>query len=518
MHNIQLDSAATYDHYRIPPGAYSFFSFVWTKKANRQLLLVSLGGMILQFLVFKWFYPYPDFLSKSYTYINAASNHLDVSVQPIGYSKFLAAFHFLTRMDWALAAFQYLLLEGSLLFFFFSILLFYSPTRKTRIVLFIFLLFNPLILYLSNYVSGEPMFIGLSLLWFTNLLWLIQRPVLTHIIIIALLIFLCVVIENHSYYYLFVTIIAYLLSSEKPWIKLLGIITPFLLVLPFVIYTRGKLEKMTGTPQLSLSGGWQLANNALYLRSHIALDSIGLPSPATRELDRMVRTFYKRVGTETLNASLSGYTSNFFIENSRAPLKQYLYSHSIANDQDWMSTWGKSSAVFDQYGSWLIRHNSFSYAHYYLLPNIGNYLLPPLESLESYNGGKDEIAFVAQDWFGYPTPIVTAISMSLQEKILRPVPYLFFMIQVLYVGAMIWWLVRKKHSLTHAKFNRALLLGACFWVLNFSCSVFTSPIVMRYQVLPLFILGTFALILIALTDKKEPQDKEFFDISSATHL
>src|SRR6266540_7479840 len=85
----------------------SFFRFIWQEKRNRAFVWIMLAGTIVQFVIFKIMYPFADFFSDSYSYIFAAYANLDVSIWPIGYSKFFRVFHFVTHSDSALITFQY---------------------------------------------------------------------------------------------------------------------------------------------------------------------------------------------------------------------------------------------------------------------------------------------------------------------------------------------------------------------------------------------------------------------------
>src|SRR5438445_421853 len=168
--------------------------------------------------------------------------------------------------------------------------------------------------------------------------------------------------------------------------KVIGISMPLLLILPFLIHTRIEAKKATGTAQVSFGRGWQLANNALYMRNHISVGDTKLPSAETRELDELVKDFYKHIRTENLEGSQAEYSGNLFIEDPRAPLQQYLRMHFTADDTyGRFVAWGKASAIFYEYGSWLIRHYPLSFARYFLLPNAHNYFILPMESLGSYN-------------------------------------------------------------------------------------------------------------------------------------
>jgi len=116
----------------------SYFSFIWKERENRIRLLFAIAICIIQFSLFKVFYPYPDFFNDSKWYILAASKHWDINIWPIGYSKFLAVFHGITRSHTLLVIFQYFFMQLALTHFYFTASYFFKPSRLMRNVLFCF--------------------------------------------------------------------------------------------------------------------------------------------------------------------------------------------------------------------------------------------------------------------------------------------------------------------------------------------------------------------------------------------
>jgi hypothetical protein len=106
------------------PSEKSFFTYLYVENKIYNLLIISLT--IIQFILFKLLYPFPDFFSDSYSYIEGAYQHLDVNIWPIGYSKFLLAFHWFTHSALALNFFQYLFLELAALYFYHTVVYFYA--------------------------------------------------------------------------------------------------------------------------------------------------------------------------------------------------------------------------------------------------------------------------------------------------------------------------------------------------------------------------------------------------------
>lgn len=258
----------------------TFPSFVLSKD-NRLYLVVAVVAAIIQIILFKLCYPYADFFSDSYSYIYAAATGTDVNIWPVGYSKFLWFFRQETTSDTALVAFQYLFLQAVTLYFFFTLLYFYAPSRPTANIIFGCLFFNPLMLYLSNYISSDALFLALSLLWVTQLCWMIHAPRIRQVFVQAFLIIALFTLRYNAMFYPLISALVFLLSRRPLVWKLTGIALPLVFIFLFVQHTRKVADVMTGTPQFSIFGGWQLANNALYMYPHITVT--GQPPAACRD-------------------------------------------------------------------------------------------------------------------------------------------------------------------------------------------------------------------------------------------
>jgi len=471
----------------------SFLNFIFKERANRILFTIAVIGITIQFIIFKRLYPYADFFSDSYSYLFAAYANLDINIWPIGYSKFLRFFHSITHSDTALVGFQFFFLELSSIYFFFTTLYFFNLSRISRIILFIFLFFNPLFSYVCNYVNSDPLFIASSVCWFTQLIWIIHRPRTEQIFIQALLLFACFTIRNNAYIYPVLTVVAFALSKYRLWLKVSGILLGLVFIIPFIIHTRNAAYKLTGVKQFSLFTGWQLANNALYAYEY--MDTTKTLSPKVQELDRISWNFYK--GADSLfHKKVFRYVGNYFIREPYAPLKWYLTKHYAITDQySQVAAWGKSSVIFSEYGSYLIKNNLRAYAWEFMLPNSRNYFLPPLEKLAIYNLGLDEVDEIAKVWFHYKTNKVTAVSNKVQDSVLFIFPTLFLVVNFYFFSNLFLFWVTEKYKSTTFLFNSYLILASGFLLLNFLFSVFATIIVFRYEVFPLIICLASALLI-----------------------
>ena len=117
----------------------SFLAFIFAARVNRRYLWFAMVGSIIQLTIFKICYPFPDFISDSYNYIQSAANHLNVNLWPIGYAKFLAFVHQINYSDTLLISIQYILLQASLLCFFYTVKYLYRPSGISSKIIFIHL-------------------------------------------------------------------------------------------------------------------------------------------------------------------------------------------------------------------------------------------------------------------------------------------------------------------------------------------------------------------------------------------
>lgn len=459
----------------------TFPSFVLSKD-NRLYLVVAVVAAIIQIILFKLCYPYADFFSDSYSYIYAAATGTDVNIWPVGYSKFLWFFRQETTSDTALVAFQYLFLQAVTLYFFFTLLYFYAPSRPTANIIFGCLFFNPLMLYLSNYISSDALFLALSLLWVTQLCWMIHAPRIRQVFVQAFLIIALFTLRYNAMFYPLISALVFLLSRRPLVWKLTGIALPLVFIFLFVQHTRKVADVMTGTPQFSIFGGWQLANNALYMYPHITVT--GQPPAACREFDQLVQTYFRNIPEEAKN--VSPRDGAFYIKYPKAPLKQYAarYVDPQKDSTNGIYTWGAVAPIYGSYGKFLMLEHPIAFTRYFLLPNTVNYFLPPLEKLTVYNLGEDKVSNIAVRWFHYPGNTVKAISMNAQGIILLIFPALFLSLNFFFCWTLVIWLRTRKPD---PVFNNALLIITVFLIANAAFSILASPIVFRYLVLPMLL-------------------------------
>ena len=475
----------------------AFSSYLFKDRSNRWYAWIAAIGIVLQFCVFKHFYPYAGFISgDSYVYLETAYWNFDVNTYPIGYSRFLRAFSVFTTSDMALVAFQYLLIQVSALYCLFTIFYFYKPGKWAKAILFAAILFNPVFLYLSNYVLSDALFLSLSLVWFAQLLWIIHRPTARRIVLHALVLFLAFTVRYNAMYYPLVSALAFALSRQKVWIKLAGTGAGILAIALFMLHTSNVYYSLTGIREFSPFSGWQMANNAMYAYRYVNhKDTVDMPA-RFRSLDRAVRTYFDTTRDVKKHPEEMLEASTVYMWDPASPLQKYMNDQFRKDSMAWdVKRWATVAPLYADYGSYLIRKYPMTFAAHYLWPNARKYYAPPVEFLETYNMGIDSIDQIARIWFRYNSDKIKSAFHDLKEKSLGFYPVLAGALNVVFLVALLGFIfldgIRR-----YPLYRDILLLAAGLWLINFGFSVFASPIALRFQLFPMLVCLSLSVLLI----------------------
>ena len=475
--------------------------FIFSTQRYKIYIALSATAIVIQFSFFKYFYPFPSFIhGDSFSYLQVAYDNVAISLHPIGYSKFLRLFSVFSTSDKALTAFQYLLIQISALWFIFTFFYFYRPGRIIEGLLIAAMVFNPIFLHLANLISAEGLFLALSFIWFSLLLWILHRPTPHLIVWHALVLFLAFSVRYNALYYPLFSILVYLLSPQKLWYKLTGIAAGLFLIGGFILFTTQQYKTLTGKQIFSPFSGWQLANNALYAYRHI--DSAKRkPVPLKfQELDRIVRNYFDTSRNLSTHPVEMLEANTAYMWTPTSPLQSYMTKEYRLDEsiKDFSTRkyqrWASAGPLLGEYGSWLIRHYSIDFIRYYLWPNTIKYYTPPIEFLSIYNMGLDTIRPIAQTWFGFKRKIVRTKFHDTRTSSLELYPIFSAVVNGLFMCCIFGFsfMIGFKRQ---TDLSRLVILAGTLWLLNFGFSVFASPIALRFQVFTILTFLPISLIL-----------------------
>ncbi len=480
-----------------PATEVSFKVFLLKNKRNRTILKLAAVAIVVQFAIFKYLYPYASFIhGDSFSYIKAADQNLSINTYLIGYSKFLRLFSVFAKSDFALVAFQYLFIQCSIIYLLFTLFYFYKPSKVTQIVLLIIMVFNPLFLHLANLVSSDGFFLALSMTWFTLLLWIIHRPSKQIIIWHSIILFISFTVRYNAMIYPFISFGAFGISQMPVRKRLAGIGVGFFLCCVFVVFTSYQYKKLTGYWQYSPFSGWQLTNNAMYSFRYVdSLSRKPVPEKFQR-LDNMIREYFDSTRNYIKYPQEALIASTVYMWTKRLTLYKYRDSlfrnDTIASE---LKKWASMGPFYKEYGQFIIKRYPFHFVRHFLWPNAMRYYAPPIEFLEVYNAGKNEVSVEAKNWFNYKSTKVKTRTKDKKVWVLSFYPIVSGIINVAMLCTLMFYLILKGWNYKGG-LNNAILVGGSFWLLNAGFTIFASSAALRFQSFPIMLATIFVALLI----------------------
>ncbi len=472
-------------------------------------LTIALPVMAVEWLVFKVYYPYADFFTDSYSYIATASQGDAVGFRPLGYSLFLRLVHAVSDSDTVLVTLQYALVQGACLGLLMVLVKRYAiPAIAARFILAGILL-NPAVPYLCNYVSSDALFLGLSLIWLTVLMGLLREPSWWRLWLQLVLLFVIFNLRFVALFYPAVAALCFLLLRRKGSVmyKLTGIVCSVGIVLVCSAWIKRVTYKATGAATFSAFSGWQIANNVMNMYPFIDADTVGLPTPECRELARDIGTYFARTGPALRAKGAVSTTEYMWMRSS--PLHQFMDSLRRRQKTDYFRAWNRVAPIFSEYSYHLIRKHPVAYMRYYGWPSAESFFWAPLDVFAVYNEGKPTIDPIACSWFGYAHNRPKVFSATAQTILLAPLPRVGLFLYVLFPGVALMFLWSGADRKRHPLFTGALELVAAYLLANTIFSIFASPSVFRYQLLPMILLFVFSVCCLAiLLDRRDGRVSE----------
>jgi protoporphyrinogen oxidase len=470
--------------------------YILDEPENRWFFRLAIPAIVLQFVVFKFLYPFAGFINgDSYVYLESAYHNFFVNTYPVGYSKFLRLISVFTQSDTVVVAVQYFLLQASTLALVFTLFYFYKPARLTKMLLFIFMLFNPVYLYLANYISSDAFFLSLSLTWFTLLIWIMNQPSKWLILANSLVLFMAFCVRYNALFYPIISAVALLLTRRKVFMNIAGFGLSMLLIGAFMLSTTNRYIEVSGHSQFTPFTGWQMANNALYAYRYVdSADRKDVPV-RLKELDRMVRNYFDSSRDIRTHPTEMLIASTVYMWDQSSPLSIYMESKFKRDSSaSALKKWATVAPIMKDYGTFLIKSYPSKFVKYYLIPNAIKYYAPPVEFLDTYSTGVDSVNDIAKVWFGYKSNKIKCYFKDFKVTMLDFYPILTGTMNVVLVFSLISFIILRGYRQS-LELTKGLILLVALWGINFGFSVFASPIALRFQLFPILISLSFTFLL-----------------------
>jgi hypothetical protein len=474
-----------------------FMQWLWQTKENRRLLFWVTIVIAAQFAVFKFLYPFPNFMPPdSNSYMEAAWNNQFINMWAIGYSKFLRFVSSFSNSHFVLILLQYLLLQASILYLLFTIRYLLAPATWVFLVLLFANVLNPLVPHISNFVSTDALFTALSVTWFTQLLWILHGASKRLLLIHAFILLFAFMVRYNALYYPFISIIIIAFTDHSLKVKAASVgFTIFLLAL-FIGRTEYEYYKLTGKAQYSAFGGWQIASNALYGYAHSKQLPVSAVPERFQPLHAIVNRHMDSISRLSYRPDLD--VAIYYLWDLKSPLRVYMAKEWRKDTaSDFFKKWSSLAPLYADYGRYLIRKHPIQFLKYYAWPNTVKYYAPPTKFMGIYNMGQDSVEQIAASWFGWKNKKLSTYFKGKKIEVTEGFTIISGIINFVFVISFLSFVLLAGFSKSGFLSRRILWITISIWFCNMIFSVFAAPIELRYQLFPIFITFCFMLLLVS---------------------
>ena len=473
-----------------------FKQWIWQDKENRLLLLSSLFIMTISFAWLKYLYPYPNFMPPdSYNYLEAAENNEFINFWPIGYSKFLRLISVFTRSHFLLVIAQYTFLVISVLYFLFTIRYLLSPGKWIFRIIVIVSIVNPLLVHIANFISSDALFATLSLVWLTQLIWIIYKPTRALLLFHAVIVLVAFTVRFAAIYYPCISILVIFILVNPRTYRYLGIGSILFLIFSFIGLTQQEYYQKSRKIQYTAFGGWQLAANGLYGYAFDEPDPIEAVPLKYRQIHTIVNKHMDSVRKLSVRPDIE--PGIYYLWNFKSPLRILLTrTERMHKKEKFFNNWAAMAPLYNEYGRWLIQKHFSSFILHFVWPNLKFYYNPPSSFMGYYNLGNKNVDPVAVKWFNWENNQLPIRSKDAQIHIMNQYPVLLTIINPLFILFSLSLLLFSVFKTRNVLEKQITTLVLFIWFSNLFFSVLSAPIELRYQVFSIIITIPFLLLFI----------------------
>ncbi len=447
------------------------------------MLAAAMAISLVCFVILRLCFPTPDFFIDSTNYVNWAYYDVALNYRPVGYSKFLRLVHeYVSGSIVAVAAVQYLLFLVSTLFCFFSIDHLFHLQKKVRWVVFILLVFNPVLIFQTNLISSDGVFCSLTVLWFTSCLWIASRQQWWALLAQVGLLYMCFAVRYTALFYPVIAVLVFVLCARKLLYRITGIVLTIYVMMHAVEKQENLMKEQTGVKVFSGFSGWQLANNVLYYHKKIKVDTADLYSPEMKAIYNVVNVFIDSVDRKDSVGCV-------YMWDKKSPLKVLAYMRMYSAKQAYFPSWVYTSVYFGEYAGIIIKQQPWAYVRYFMLPNAKEYFYPPLEVVGSYNSTSCVLDTITMKWYGIKDSTLTCRAPGVQRYTMSVYPAVTLLLHLASLFATCIFLVRAVRA-RHTIGRDVVAMFVAWFMFYFGYmgfSIIAAPVYMRL-VDPVYIL------------------------------
>ena len=450
----------------------TFFSFLASKEPRFELILTPLL-LTLTYAFLLWVYPFPNTYADTGAYISVATTGLIGNFRPPGYSWFMALSHFINPNADVLVLLQTVLYFFSTLFLYLTVRFFFKAGNKWvwRLFFLLFLL-SPTCIYLCNFVISDSLFISLTNLWLSSILWIIGTRKTAALLWNMVLLLLLLQIRYIGLFYPMITVVALFIAYFKKQKLRFALFSGLQVALFFgvILFTTYQTEKTIGVRVFSGFSGWQKANNAMHVLPHLNLQPKDIKDPEIRKL----HAFMLAHNPVELYPAKDSVVVTYLWGPTTGP-KKLLYRIMAGGNKHYLHYWHKTSIPLGKWGDYIIKNHPGLFFKYYLRPNFLFLFKMSNEALFVWPPPSKQIT----DWFACSNCAVAPKYSFFHDFLAATASKSFNILWVLFALSLLLLPFRSQLNLTPPQ-HHMLLMVSFFCITYTIMSVYASPIVLRY--------------------------------------
>ncbi len=476
-----------------------FLSFIF--KESRTELIAIVIFALLEYLLFAYFYPWPVSTIDTPNYVWCAITGEIGAYRPFGYSAFIKLTGLISHSWSAFTYIQFLFHLCSLILFIYTVKYFFRPTLKgSFLILAILCVGSESLVYLCFWLMSDSLFISITLLWLTSLIWLVNYKKSFLVIVTLVLAFILMKLRYTGMVFPFVTIISvFMLNRGATWyIALLSLFTLF------IVYLQGVSgnKRFVGVDTFSGFTGWAKANNATCVLPYVDIDTTKFSDETVLRIHQICKaypdSFFK----------MDYVRKTAFMWYKEFPGKVILMEYYYNNQQQipYVKCWSIMGTKMNKYANEIIREHPFEFARRFVIWNLGE-LLFPMNNFDKYpTTAPDQFT---KEWFKISEPTMHAKN-DIFFKYFSKYTYLKYVVSfILGMIAIIIFYFRREVLLSASQQKNTVIVISVFIILTAIFLVISHPIHLRYVVMftTLFFSLFYMLINNYLTDKQKQDGK-----------
>lgn len=475
---------------------------------SKKQALTLTGIYLLVCMLFKFLYPYPDLFGDSINYIEWGIMKMPLAYRPLGYTHFLMWFNGMGANYITIIVLQLLAYLVACLYFLSTVLLLLPDNKYYRNILTLFILFNPVSLFLNNMMAADGLFMSFSIIWLASIIRIAMKEKMHfHFAIHLVAFYVLYNLRYNALYYPLFTVILVFFMKEKTSIKL--VYAAIVIIFGTALYqnTLDHSERWIGVRMLSGFQGWAMANNAIHIYKVQEVDPDLWDTPQEQGLHAFIMKYKDSIDIPKTQALTDAYQWS-----NKGPLKRFMVNIMIqANSRHSIYYWWGLAKFYNGVGWKLVLTYPGAFMKAFYLPNLANCIYPPSETMAGYTAHTYTLSEPTRAFLGTGNKKLITKAPMLQVYTVRIFGYVYAVLTVVTMVVSVFfmglWCLRFRKSNQPDLLRQTLVLFTGFYIISILLSALAHIVHMRYIAL-LMILMDVAIPLLFFAWYKENMGKK----------